>query len=109
MAVDHMVWAGPNLPGVGGPNLPVRTPKLVHPQMSQSHKKTSKFLPSSNLYALNFMLALVSDNKTSLTHINHKFSVSAGFYSKRAKTHCYCSLPKETEDVSGNHVGCIAK
>ena len=55
------------------------------------------------------MLALVWHNKSSLIHINHKFSVSAGFYSKRAKTHCHLSLPNETEDDSGNHVGCITK
>ena len=78
--LNRDLWAGPNLPGLGGPNLPVRTSKRVQLLKSQSRKKTLTFVPSFNLHVSHFMLVRCWHDKTDLLHINYTFSVSTGFY-----------------------------
>lgn len=99
--------AGPNLPRVGGPNLPLTTSKRVQLLKPKCPKKPLTFVPSFYLHVSNFKLMRVSHNKTTVLYINHKVSVSTGFYFKRAKTHYHHSLPKETAKDFGNSMGCI--
>ena len=109
MVTSSPSWAGPNLPGYGGPYLPVTTEKRARLLEDYNRDKTAKFILSFKIHTLNFVLAIVQHKKTELIHMYHKFSVSSEFYSRRGQTHRHCPLPEETEEDSGNSVGCTTK